>query len=55
MIIEKVSIIILIIIMIEKVIIIVIIMIVKEKKVLEQNMKLIIKKIFKNIIEDQLE
>jgi len=55
MIIEKVSIIILIIIMIEKIIIIAIIMIVKEKKVLEQNLKLLIKKILKNIIEDQLE
>ena len=50
MIIEKVLIIILIIIMIKKVIIIV-----KEKKVLEQNLKLLIKKILKNIIEDQLE
>ena len=42
---------------IEKVlIIIIIIMIVKEKKVLEQNLKLLIKKILKNIIiGDQLE
>ena len=41
---------------IEKVLIIIlIIIIVKEKKVLEQNLKLLIKKILKNIIEDQLE